>query len=90
MIFVRPLLTFLVTFTLLIAIVAQDEGCGTRIGKFGMMFGGNQTQKGEWPWIVAFFFQPGDRFFCGGSLISIKHVLSGECLPEKITGLCST
>lgn len=75
MIFLRTLLTFLVAFHLT---VAQDEGCGTRIGDSGMMFGGVQTQKNEWPWLVAFFFQPDNIFFCGGSLISIKHVLSGE------------
>ena len=32
----------------------------------------------EWPWLSAFVFWPDLEYFCGGSLISTKHVLTGE------------
>lgn len=34
--------------------------------------------ESEWPWAVALFNRKIDEYFCSGSLISAKHVLSGE------------
>lgn len=42
------------------------------------IFGGEKTKKGDWPWLVAFMRRKQEVFFCGGSLIGVKHVLSGE------------
>lgn len=41
------------------------------------IFGGEKAEKGEFPWLVALFHREVDIFFCSGSLISNKHVLSG-------------
>jgi secreted trypsin-like serine protease len=49
--------------------------------------GGNRVQKGEWPWKVAFFYQPEEKYICGGSLISDKHVLSGKNILQKISSV---
>lgn len=54
------------------------EVCGKRKGATGKVFGGNQVKKGEWPWLVAFTQRYEKEFFCGGNLISQKHVLSGK------------
>lgn len=35
----------------------------------------NATSK--WPWLVAFFHQKNDKFFCAGTLIGRQYVLSG-------------
>jgi secreted trypsin-like serine protease len=36
------------------------------------------TKIGDWPWVTAFVYKPENSFFCTGSLISKKHVLSGN------------
>ena len=41
-------------------------------------YGVAETKKSEWPWLVAFIYWPESKFFCAGSLISEKHVLSGK------------
>ena len=40
------------------------------------VFGGQLSKPNEW--LVAFVNIDDKQFFCGGSLISVKHVLSGE------------
>lgn len=52
-------------------------------GVISRMFGGEKTSRKEWPWNVAFIHRPSEKFFCGGSLISDRHVLSGEFLDLK-------
>lgn len=32
----------------------------------------------KWPWVVAFFRKDTGSFFCSGSLVSTKKVVSGE------------
>lgn len=38
----------------------------------------------EWPWLVAFFNKVEGKFFCSGSLISQKHVVSGAWKHLKL------
>lgn len=40
--------------------------------------GGERALKGEWRWVVAFVHWKSGNYFCGGSLISSRHVLSGK------------
>jgi secreted trypsin-like serine protease len=72
------------SFVIFVAIccifVAGEESkyCGRKFSASGLIFGGNKTQSNEWPWLVALVNWPKNEFFCGGSLISSKHVVSGE------------
>jgi hypothetical protein len=53
--------------------------CGKRPSGRGNSFGSAPVKKETpWPWLVALVNWPKDELFCGGSLISEKHVLSGE------------
>lgn len=54
------------------------ELCGINGGFMGTSFGDERTEKGEWPWNVAFIKNPVGFVFCGGTLVSSKHVLSGD------------
>jgi secreted trypsin-like serine protease len=58
----------------------MKSSCGKRHGAIGTVFGGNEVQRNEWPWLVAFFNRQTEKFFCAGNLISQKHVLSGELI----------
>ena len=57
---------------------ATPIDCGTKFEGFGTIFGGVKAEQNSWPWVVPFLYVPKNKFFCGGSLISIRHVLSGE------------
>lgn len=43
----------------------------------GLVIGGNRTDRGQWPFLVALRHIIENKFFCGGSLISSKHVITG-------------
>ena len=40
--------------------------------------GGPLDDRTKWPWLVAFTHNEENEYFCGGSLISKRHVLAGE------------
>lgn len=66
--------------------------CGTRHSETEItpfVFGGEETQRGDWPWMVAMYLNKptGISFNCGGTLITSKTVLTAaHCLytPTKI------
>ena len=75
------------TFLLLITFssLSVTDDCGTRSYSTGTIFGGNYAVIRQWPWFARLFRigQVKDQFFCGGSLISDKHVLTGKETKTK-------
>lgn len=62
-----------------ISSASKDLECGFGRSEFvGYIVGGEPSTRGAWPWLVALIHTENDQFFCSGSLISAKHVLSGE------------
>lgn len=57
-----------------------SDVCGKRKVLTGTVYGGSSTSKGQWPWLVAFAYRFSQNYFCGGNLISTKHVLSGKLI----------
>lgn len=50
----------------------------------GYIVGGKQAEPGQWPFLAAILFKPTNQFFCGGNLITDKHVLTAaHCVHEK-------
>ena len=45
---------------------------------FRMVGGDSVVDRTKWPWLAAFTHNEGNNYFCGGSLISKRHVLSGK------------
>lgn len=39
--------------------------------------GGSETKRGEWPFLAALYYVEQLQFFCGGTLITRQHVLTG-------------
>jgi secreted trypsin-like serine protease len=54
------------------------KSCGNRSGGIGNVVGGTEINRGKWPWITAFVHVPKNTYFCGGSLISDRRILSGK------------
>jgi hypothetical protein len=67
------------------AFLSDAEVCGKSVtATTGLIFGGTPFQKGDFPWLAAFFYQ--GVFHCGGTLISSKHVITAaHCVFKKGT-----
>lgn len=69
-VFIGAVLSFMTT---------KAQKCGKVRSEFGgTIFGGEKSRKTEFPWMVALVDRKLNKFFCGGTLISAKHVLSGK------------
>ena len=66
----------IISITLIKSLDSQE--CG-RV-KVGTSFsvGSEYATRGQWPWLAPLFYRKDDEFFCGSTLISKRHLLSGE------------
>lgn len=55
-----------------------ENQCGKNVQIKGTVFGGSEILQNQFPWLVALFDSTNKKFFCGGTLVSNKHVVSGE------------
>lgn len=60
------------------------ENCGKKPVSVGLVFGGVYSRRHSWPWIVNFQRVIDNQVFCGGSLVSVKHVVSGEKIEQIV------
>lgn len=51
--------------------------CGTTYLLQTNILGGVKTNRGEWPFLAAFYYTDKSTFFCAGTVISSKHILTG-------------
>lgn len=60
--------------------VAFPERCGWRFTTTTRIVGARIADVGSWPWMVAIFrkYKTIKRFYCGGSLITQKHVITAS------------
>lgn len=73
-------------FIILMQIVAVfgSESCGSNVKGTGLIIGGSFSEKNQWPWLVALVNKSDENFFCGGTLISKRHVLTAaHCIQPK-------
>lgn len=57
---------------------AKNKKCGKMSTANPTVYGGFDTKIYSWPWKVIFKDTKIDSFFCGGSIISSKHITSGK------------
>ncbi len=51
--------------------------CGTVNLFRGLVLGGNDVLRDQWPFIAALYHSRQLKYFCGGTIISNIHVLTG-------------
>lgn len=52
--------------------------CGTVNLLREVILAGNEVVKGEWPFLAALYYARYCNYFCGGTIISNKHILTGN------------
>lgn len=73
------LLSILIGLLFQFGIVEVSGGhCGSVDVLDPRISGGSETQRGEWPFIAALYYVEELKFFCGGTLITKQHVLTGK------------
>lgn len=60
----------------IVAVVAQE--CGLVKYSSGLIFGGTYAKRGQWPWLCTLHDSSSEEFFCGSTLVSARHVVTGE------------
>ncbi|XP_013794361.1 proclotting enzyme-like [Limulus polyphemus] len=66
--------------------IIPREGCGRRSITTTRIIGGRISDVGAWPWMVAIFLKSkyAEYLYCGGSLITQKHVITAShCVFES-------
>lgn len=53
-----------------------ERGCGLSTKSFSKIVGGRPADPSEWPWMAAILRRGYPRIFCGGVLITDRHILS--------------
>lgn len=60
------------------------SNCSTFPQAKGYIIGGKQSDPGQWPFLAALLFKTTRQFFCGGNLITDRHVLTAaHCVHKK-------
>jgi secreted trypsin-like serine protease len=82
------MLTNLVLFGLVLLTVVSREAAGqnqcAKAGHSSFIVDGKISLPGKWPFMVALFNTTNQRFFCAGSLVSFRHVLTAaHCIHLK-------
>lgn len=60
---------------------SATTACGVPLLSSGLVVRGQNIKRGSYPWMVALMYVENESnsfYFCGGSLISSNHVLTGE------------
>lgn len=68
--------------SLLMCCCKSCDSCGRADRPTGLIIGGTQVNRGKWPWLVALFKANDSKFLCGGTLISNKHIVSGNSVSS--------
>lgn len=53
----------------------RSRGCGTSLKTHGRLVGGRPADPTEWPWMAA-LLRKGETQYCGGVLVTDRHVLT--------------
>lgn len=67
-----------------------DFNCGRVLTGRGLVVGGNLAERGQWPFLVSLHHVETKEHFCGGSLITVKHVITGEDKKHSIIHFLTT
>lgn len=54
----------------------EERGCGLSTKSYSKITGGKPADPSEWPWMTALIRRGYPHVFCGGVLITDRHILT--------------
>jgi hypothetical protein len=75
------ILVFFITFL----VTSNGQDCGRVKVSGSLTIGSEHAVRGQWPWLVPLLRNESDKFFCGSTIVSEKHLLTGENGNSKKT-----
>lgn len=69
---------FILILLSLFSFPSKSQRCGQLTYNSGLIINGDDTTRGEFPFLIALWELPKDRFFCAANLISKRHALTGK------------
>lgn len=70
----KNLISLVLCFTL---IECDHSNCGLSGSPVGLVINGNDTFRGEYPWIAAIFHAELNKYLCGGTILTNKFIITG-------------
>lgn len=71
------------------AVIVEAQECGNAKFSSELIYGGEYSKRGQWPWLCTLHDIESDEFFCGSTLISNRHVLTGELSKQTECDDCA-
>ena len=63
--------------------MCTEDRCGNLFKFDRKLVGAEPAEKDDWPWMAAMLYSDKNQQFCGGALISDRHVLTAaHCIRE--------
>ncbi|XP_077978806.1 coagulation factor IX-like [Glandiceps talaboti] len=62
----------------------NQELCGIRHSAKARIYGGRDTKKGKWPWMVMLYHAGKNKSFCGGALLNQQWVITAAHCVEAV------
>ena len=69
-----------------------DRVCGKPAKSSGFIVNGKNFKRGEFPWMVAMLnkLKKSPEFFCAGTLVSTRHVITGKARMQNANQISSS
>lgn len=61
----------------------EERGCGLSTRSYSKITGGRPADPSEWPWMVALIRRGYPHIFCGGVLVTDRHILTAAHCTYK-------
>jgi secreted trypsin-like serine protease len=71
-------ITVIVLFFITFLATANGQDCGCIKVAVSFSIGSEYAVRGQWPWLVPLLKNDSDKFFCGSTIVSDRHLLTGE------------
>jgi secreted trypsin-like serine protease len=72
-------ITVIVLFLTAFLATANGHECGRVKVATSLSIGSEYAIRGQWPWLVPLLKNDSDKYFCGSTIVSERHLISGEC-----------
>jgi hypothetical protein len=72
-----PTMITVIVFLAALLATCNGQDCGRVKVLVALSIGSEYAMKGQWPWLVPLLKNDSNKFFCGSTILSQNHLLTG-------------